>query len=84
MKASGRSAAIRTSYAMACSVPLPDAHAERIDPLLLEGLASGEPFEKAGLPARRKNSINSAWIDDPRAGTANQRAAFLRADQRAH
>ena len=45
MKASGRSAAIRTSYAMACSISLPDAHAERIDPLLLEGLASGEPFE---------------------------------------
>ena len=30
---------------MACSLSLPDAHAERIDPLLLEGLASGEPFE---------------------------------------
>ncbi len=45
MKASGRSAAIRTSHAMACSLSLSDAHAERIDPLLLEGLAAGESFE---------------------------------------
>ena len=63
MKASGRSAAIRTSYAMACSISLPDAHAERIDPLLLEGLASGEPFEVDGATRRpRPQAFLNCWL----------------------